>query len=693
MGSLGTLAGLALTRRAAAQTERTEADAAPLFSEIATIRLSKRTTSFRTSGYAHAGRGGARYILDSVQSDAEGRTAWRSRSADGRWWVLDEAEPTPLMFGAIGDGSTDDRVALQEWLNFGAGVVPVAAIECAAGRCVATIASTARLRTGQRVCFVGVNEPNLKGEHPITVASSTTVAFSANPPAGVTRASFTGAPYMTTRAVPLFLGSDEYAVHGDLTVPVGAHSPTVRGSGIAAGTIKLVGSDIKHGLFFDGRPTHTLALSGTAGTFVRGETVSGAGGMRGTVVAHDPGGGMLYVAGISFAEQPAGGHPVVGETSGARAIVGLTASAVYAESGEWSNLRIVGDGVAGRGITLYGVEGPRFSQMQVRYILGEAIASAYVLTLQLEQCQLFGNGAPRRPAIATEGFGSCLLINTYISGSHRDTPAGLRIDRAGSFTMLGGVIESTGIPVQIASAPEAEWPVWEAIFIGVDFENPAAPDPLSTCYCEAGYGWTGPPGFGVRNLKFLNCNGSPSGTAAFQAAMRLKNTVDFRCESSHFAMTGSPVATFAFEGVNYGAIVEAQHSRTYSNPHHWVSVDGAPRKEATPFVRWSMDSVAEVRATGAQQDAGAVISCSVSPLQGGIYGHIEVANRSPQRVVRMTGGVRDCRVIVSAADGNTILVHGTGQDEFFLKAGRDLALAAGASYEFLHTGTRWSQLN
>jgi hypothetical protein len=87
---------------------------------------------------------------------------------------------------------------------------------------------------------------------------------------------------------------------------------------------------------------------------------------------------------------------------------------------------------------------------------------------------------------------------TNISNKNTTTPAGLRVDRTSSFTGLGGVIESTGIGLQIASKYENSSPCYLIGFTGTDFEGPG------DHYVDVGYGWQG-AGLGVHAVEFIRC--------------------------------------------------------------------------------------------------------------------------------------------------------------------------------------------
>jgi hypothetical protein len=70
----------------------------------------------RTAGYALPGDGGG--ALYKPISAPDTPKAWQFQSADGAWWELAEKLPTPQMFGARGDGGTDDSDPIQNALDF-----------------------------------------------------------------------------------------------------------------------------------------------------------------------------------------------------------------------------------------------------------------------------------------------------------------------------------------------------------------------------------------------------------------------------------------------------------------------------------------------------------------------------------------------------------------------------------------------
>ncbi|MET0299861.1 MAG: hypothetical protein ABW036_08870, partial [Flavitalea sp.] len=86
------------------------------FRSRAAVSVPADLDMIQTTGFGKAGSGGARY----VKTDATGETPYRFKSEDGQWWELSEDRPHINMFGAVGDGKTDNTAAFQAASDYAA---------------------------------------------------------------------------------------------------------------------------------------------------------------------------------------------------------------------------------------------------------------------------------------------------------------------------------------------------------------------------------------------------------------------------------------------------------------------------------------------------------------------------------------------------------------------------------------------
>jgi hypothetical protein len=116
----------ALQGQTSAATIATAAVSFPTRTLAAAALLPLETQAIATAGYLNPGDGG-----DALYYRAGGITPGGFQSADGAWWALEQGNVNVRLFGAVGNGASDDAAAFQVAVNSvasGAGVevnVPV----------------------------------------------------------------------------------------------------------------------------------------------------------------------------------------------------------------------------------------------------------------------------------------------------------------------------------------------------------------------------------------------------------------------------------------------------------------------------------------------------------------------------------------------------------------------------------------
>lgn len=115
MGSTGLLA---LTPGGASASGMPDGGIFSLPSTHATVPVPRDAPAVRTDGFAAAADGGG--ALYRRAGAAPAHRGW-FRSSDGATWEMIEDAPSIRAFGAVGDGKTDDRAAIQAAIDFVAG--------------------------------------------------------------------------------------------------------------------------------------------------------------------------------------------------------------------------------------------------------------------------------------------------------------------------------------------------------------------------------------------------------------------------------------------------------------------------------------------------------------------------------------------------------------------------------------------
>ncbi|MDE1828216.1 MAG: hypothetical protein KGH65_03595 [Candidatus Micrarchaeota archaeon] len=283
-------------------------------------------------------------------------------------------------------------------------------------------------------------------------------------------------------------------------------------------------------------------------------------------------------------------------------------------------------------------------------------------------------------AVAGNISTTILLNSIYISTGATGCQAGLKIDRSRGISIVGGAIESCGIPLMVCSKSEGTYGVNQLTLRNVDMEN------ATDHYIEAGYGWSGATGQGTVNMSVTNSNGSVSGSPSILYAVKLKNTDSFTGINNSWSLTASPTSVYWLEGTSNLRTSLSQHGGSIAYP--FVSVNSATRADAVPYLDWKLLGGASIFFQGA--------SFALNSATPSISGDTLVSTNSgvATTITNVTGGIQGQLMAIYAGDANTTLKHlNTGAGQFRLKSGANTALSVGLTYLFiLDSSGTWSQI-
>jgi hypothetical protein len=89
-----------------------------LLARSASVRVNDDVAVVQTGGHTVPGRGAARYVRVAAAPTPEGLGRWWFRDASGSSFVLAEEQLTVTMFGALGDGRSDDWEAFRAAISY-----------------------------------------------------------------------------------------------------------------------------------------------------------------------------------------------------------------------------------------------------------------------------------------------------------------------------------------------------------------------------------------------------------------------------------------------------------------------------------------------------------------------------------------------------------------------------------------------
>jgi hypothetical protein len=365
------------------------------------------------------------------------------------------------------------------------------------------------------------------------------------------------------------------------------------------------------------------------------------------------------------------------------------------------DLRVRSQNGAARCITFNKLNHARVERCRLRCDDGAAVAFISTLVSELAHTLITTSGSATegsvevdRDSVDPATFSSTCFKwdHSRISGGDT-TVGGLIINRTGHVTIIGGAIESCGIPIRVCHRSDDTYGSVTGFVAGIDLENPGN----GNSFIELGAGLSS-SAF-VSAWTFQNVNGSPSGSTTIPHFIRATRTRALYVQGSNFSLPNGTSA-FEFEGTaNVGAVIEPHYQLFAASGVPWVRENDVQVKAAGSRVRWYMDGVPEGhinRATSINSASssitGATGSCLMSTTQGG-YNRVIIFNHaSPTTVTALTDGEAGMRITCIALTANTTLTDGTSADVFNLVASGDFNMAANVPYEFMHNGTCWVEI-
>ena len=382
-------------------------------------------------------------------------------------------------------------------------------------------------------------------------------------------------------------------------------------------------------------------------------------------------------------------------TNGIR-IDGATGDTTIVASGSIRELTLHGNDIALDGVTAKDIFQFELDRVFVEFFVRRGVYIHWCITPKLSHCLFTANGGTGYAQIEVDRSTTFLWEHCYMSGhSLAHVPdCGMKIDGTGPSTLIGGAIESTGIPIKICSKSEGTYCCMSCTLMNVNFENPGDGNP----YIEAGYGWTGANGGGVQKLVLINNSFSGSGTTSCPYPIKLKHTTAFNLVSHGGAgNVADTVAFIKFEGT----------TNRYASWSPWsgptginmVELNGLIRPDANPSQPWTMEGTGEIIRFTSTLTIDAAEPEVFVPLPGGV----QTANTTATVINSITpiGGIipyHGQSLYVMCEDSHTSIAHNavthTGFKIFTPTAGT-VALSIGRIYKFIYNGNHgiWVMMN
>lgn len=378
--------------------------------------------------------------------------------------------------------------------------------------------------------------------------------------------------------------------------------------------------------------------------------------------------------------------------SGAAVTTGLTFTSgvgVYQYWGTISEIEIQCVSGAKRGMTFAYAHAPVLSNVQFKGGTEPTLVLQHCNKPVVEECLFINGGSSGTAQLRLDNCTAFTLRDNYIAGS-ATAASGIDIDRCNTGLILGGAIESTGVPIRIAEAAEGVLGCNDITIQSVNIENP------TNCYIRMGYGWTATSG--VRDIYIAGCRGYPSGSTTALIGVDMKHCLNVSVVNSQFGLSAGATASHNLFGTTNTGIFIGHNRNSFGNAIPWVVLNSVAQSSATPLLDWASNFNTNQELYVFRSSATATLDNVVFAGQGGLYNVILAGAAAPVTINRTsaTPTITGSQLTIIAYDNNITIAHlgGGGAGQFLNKSAANITLTANQALSYVYNGStgNWSQI-
>lgn len=379
--------------------------------------------------------------------------------------------------------------------------------------------------------------------------------------------------------------------------------------------------------------------------------------------------------------------------SGAAVTTGLTFASgvgVYQYWGTISEIQIECVSGAKRGITFNYAHAPLISNVQFNGGTEPALVLQNCNQPVVKDCMFRNSGSSGTAQLWLNNSTAFTLRDNYIASGGAGCAAGIDIDRTNTGLIIGGAIESSGVPIRIAEATEGALGCGDITIQSINMENP------TNCYIRMGYGWTST--YGVKNILILGCRGYTSGSTTALIGVDMKHSLDVDVIGCQFGLNAGATASHNLFGTTNAGVFIGKSRGSFGNPVPWVKVNSSQDVTAGPLTDWCSDFSTNQIIYAARSGTTSTLNNQILAAQGGLYNSITLINAAPTTINRTAAipSVSGTNITIRADDGNTTIAHlgGGGTGQFQNKSGAAIAMTSGRAITYVYNGStgNWSEI-